>query len=78
MGRLADQVSDLESECDELNGQVSSLEQSLDEVEQELEATVNDLNKANEFIEWVKLAYPVIIKDYECVKLIDEVANEHS
>ena len=78
MGRLADQVSDLESECDELNGQVSSLEQSLDEVEGELEEKINELEKAKEFIEWVKLAYPVIIKDYECVKVIEEKANERS
>ena len=36
MGRLADEVAEMESERDELEGQVSSLEQSLDEVEGEI------------------------------------------
>ena len=78
MGRLADEIAEMESECDELKGQLSSLEQSLDEVEAELEEKINQVNELKAFYEWVKLAYPVIIKDYECVKLIDEVANEHS
>lgn len=75
---LGEMVSEMEQDLEHYKGECVSLEQSLDEVEAELEAVTNDLNKANEFIEWVKLAYPVIIKDYECVKLIDEVANEHS
>lgn len=75
---LGEMVSEMEQDLEHYKGECISLEQSLDEVEQELEATVNDLNKANEFIEWVKLAYPVIIKDYESVKVIEEVAHEHS
>lgn len=75
---LADMVAELEEDCEQLKGEVRSLEQSLDEVEMELEDVTNQLHKLQEFRKWVELAYPVIIKDYESVKLIEEVANEHS
>jgi len=78
MGRLADQVSDLESECDELEGQVSSLEDEVNELEGQLELANDGVKKLQEFYDWVALAYPEIIKDYGCVKLIEEKANECS
>jgi predicted nuclease with TOPRIM domain len=75
MGRLADQVSDLEQECDDLKEANTSLEQSLDEVEGELEEVTNRVSDLQEFYDWVLLAYPEIIKDYGCVKIIEEKAN---
>ena len=75
---LGDMVLELEDDYERLKAECRGLEQSLDEVEGELEEKINELEKANEFIEWVKLAYPVIIKDYECVKVIEEKANECS
>lgn len=74
---LSDQVAELEEDCEQLKGEVRSLEQSLDEVEAELEGVTNDLHKLQEFYKWVELAYPEIVKDYGCVKIIEEVANEH-
>ena len=75
---LGDMVLELEDDYERLKAECRGLEQSLDEVEGELEEKINELEKAKEFIEWVKLAYPVIIKDYECVKVIEEKANERS
>ena len=78
MGNLGDMVSELEEDCATYKQENLDLEHQLDEVEGELEEKINELEKAKEFIEWVKLAYPVIIKDYECVKVIEEKANECS
>ena len=75
---LGEMVLELEDDYERLKAECRGLEQSLDEVEGELEEQINQVNELKAFYEWVKLAYPVIIKDYECVKLIDEVANEHS
>ena len=78
MGNLGDMVSELEQDCATYKQENLDLEHQLDEVEGQLEEQINQVNELKAFYEWVKLAYPVIIKDYECVKLIDEVANEHS
>lgn len=75
---LSDQVAELEDDCERLKDEVRCLEENLNEVEQDLETTENELSKLRDFYKWVELAYPVIIKDYESVKLIEEVANEHS
>ena len=72
---LGEMVSEMEQDLEHYKGECISLEQSLEEVEVELEATVNDLNQANEFIEWVKLAYPDIAEEFKCVDLVKEKAN---
>ena len=75
---LGDMVLELEDDYEQLKKECHGLEQSLDEVEMELEEKINEVNKLKEFYDWVILAYPVIIKDYECVKVIEEKANERS
>ena len=72
---LADDVEVLEGNYEELKLECRSLEESLNEVEGELEDVTNQLARANEFKEWVQLVYPEIIRDYESVKIIEEVAN---
>ena len=72
---LGELVAELEDDFERLKAECRSLEENLDEVEGELEEVTNQLTKLQEFYKWVELAYPVIIKDFECVKLIDEVAN---
>ena len=51
------------------------MEEHLDDVEQDLETTIQQRNKLQEFRDWVELAYPVVVKDYESVKVIEEMAN---
>lgn len=72
---LADDVQVLEDNYDELRQECRGLEESLAECEGELEDMINQRNKYQEFYDWVLLAYPVVVKDYESVKLIEEVAN---
>lgn len=74
---LGEQVSELEEDCEQLKGEVSSLEESLCEVEGELEDMVNQRDRLQAFYTWVELAYPVVVKDYQSVKLIEEIAHEH-
>ena len=75
---LGDQVAELEHDFERAKDENRVLECDLAELEGELEDVTNQLNKLKEFKNWVELAYPVIVKDYESVKLIEEVANEHS
>ena len=75
---LGDQVAELEHDFERAKHENRVLECDLAELEGELEDVTNQLHKLQEFKEWVELAYPVIVKDYESVKLIEEVANEHS
>jgi uncharacterized protein YlxW (UPF0749 family) len=72
---LADDVAELEENYDNLKSEVRVLEESLDEVEGELEEVTNERNKLQAFYDWVLLAYPVVVKDYESVKVIEEMAN---
>lgn len=72
---LADDVADLEESYEQARQDCRHLEEQLDEVEMELEDVTNQLTKANEFRDWVQLVYPEIIRDYESVKIIEEVAN---
>jgi hypothetical protein len=72
---LADDVAELEENYDNLKSEVRVLEESLDEVEGELEQVVNERDKLQAFYDWVLLAYPVVVKDYESVKVIEEMAN---
>lgn len=75
---LADDVAELEESYEQARQDVRSLEESLDEVEGQLELANDEVNKLKEFRDWVELAYPVVVKDYESVKLIEEKAHEHS
>lgn len=75
---LGEMVLELEDDFERLKDECRNLEQSVDEVESELEDVTNQLNKANEFREWVQLVYPEIVRDYESVKVIEEIAHEHS
>jgi chromosome segregation ATPase len=72
---LSEMVAELEDDYESIKSECRGLEESLDEVEGELEDMINQRNKMQEFYDWVSLAYPVIIKDYESVKLIEEKAN---
>jgi predicted nucleic acid-binding Zn-ribbon protein len=72
---LADDVAELEENYDNLKSEVRVLEESLDEVEMELEDVTNQLTKFKEFRTWAELVYPEIVRDYESVKVIEEVAN---
>ena len=75
---LSEMVAELEDDLERLQSDNRGLEESLDECEGELEDMTNQRNKYQEFYDWVREAYPVIVKDYESVKLIEEVAHEHS
>jgi phage shock protein A len=56
----------------------SDMEEQLDDVEQDLETTIQQRNKLQEFYDWAKEVYPEIVRDYESVKVIEEIAHEHS
>lgn len=74
---LSEDVAELEEGYEALKEEVRMLEENLNEVEQDLEDAENELTKLREFKEWVEQAYPVVAKDYGCVKIIEEVAHEH-
>lgn len=74
---LSEDVAELEEGYESLKEEVRMLEENLNEVEQDLEDAENELSKLRDFKAWVDLAYPVVVKDYESVKLIEEVAHEH-
>ncbi len=75
---LGDQVAELEDDFERLKNDNRGLEEALYDCEQDLEVAIQQRDQLQEFKNWVELAYPVIVKDYESVKLIEEVANEHS
>ena len=75
---LSEQVYELETDVQSLKDEVRSLEENLTEVEDELEDVTNDKNELQKFYFWVREVYPEIIKDYGCVKIIEEKANECS
>jgi DNA repair exonuclease SbcCD ATPase subunit len=75
MGSLADLVSELEDDHESTRQECRHLEEQLEDVEQDLETKIQQLNQLQAFKDWVALAYPVVVKDYECVKVIEEVAN---
>ena len=79
---LADDVAELEESYEAVREELrnaedrcSDMEQQLDDVEQDLETTINQRNKLQEFYDWAKEVYPEIVKDYDSVKIIEEVAN---
>lgn len=72
---LSEQVYELEDNYEELRTECRGLEESLSEVEGELEDMINQRDKLQEFYTWVEMAYPEIVKDYGCVKIIEEVSH---
>ena len=68
MGNLGDMVSELEQDCATYKQENLDLEHQLDDMEQDFETMTQQRNKLQEFYDWVKEVYPVIIKDYESVK----------
>jgi len=78
MGNLGDMVSELEQDCATYKQENLDLEHQLDEVEGQLEEVTNDKNELQKFYFWVREVYPEIVKDYGCVKIIEEKANECS
>jgi TolA-binding protein len=72
---LSEQVYELEDNYEELKTNNRQLEEQLDDVETQLEDVTNERNQLQAFKDWVALAYPVVVRDYESVKVIEEVAN---
>jgi chromosome segregation ATPase len=72
---LSEMVSELEDDYESIKSECRGLEESLNECEGELEDMINQRNKYQEFYDWVREAYPEIVKDYGCVKVIEEVAH---
>jgi septal ring factor EnvC (AmiA/AmiB activator) len=72
---LGEMVQELEEDYDSVRQDCKNLEDQLDDVEHQLEDVTNQLNELQAFKNWVLLAYPVVVKDYECVKVIEEMAN---
>jgi predicted nucleic acid-binding Zn-ribbon protein len=72
---LGDQVLEMEDDYERLKTDVRSMEEELNDLEQDLETKIQQLNELQAFRDWVEMAYPVVVKDYESVKLIEEVAN---
>lgn len=75
MSSLGEMVQELEDDYDSVRQDCKHLEDQLDDVEHQLEDERNQRNKLQEFYDWVALAYPVVVKDYESVKVIEEMAN---
>ena len=72
---LGELVSELEQDYESLKQECRQIEEQLDELEGQLEQMVDERDKFKEFREWVELVYPEIVKDFNSVKIIEEVAN---
>lgn len=72
---LGEMVAELEDDYESVKQDCRHLEEQLEDVEVQLEDMTNQRNKYQAFYDWVLLAYPVVVKDYESVKLIEEMAN---
>ena len=72
---LADQVEELENDVMSLRDELDRTDTELNEVVRELEDMTCRHDELLAFKTWVELAYPVVVKDYESVKIIEEVAN---
>jgi hypothetical protein len=75
MSSLGEMVEEMESDYENLKVEMRHLEEQFDDVEAQLEDTTNKLNQLQAFYTWVEMAYPEVVKDYGCVKIIEEVAN---
>jgi hypothetical protein len=72
---LGEMVEEMESDYENLKVEMRHLEEQFDDVEHQLEDERNERNKLQAFRDWVEMAYPEVVKDYGCVKVIEEVAN---
>ena len=72
---LSEDVAELEDDYESIKQDCRHLEEQLEDVETQLEDATNQLTKLKEFYTWVELVYPEIVKDYDSVKIIEEVAN---
>jgi chromosome segregation ATPase len=79
---LSEEVYELEESYEAVRAELrnaeercSDMEQQLDDVEGELEQVMNERDKLQAFYTWVELAYPVVVKDFNSVKVIEEMAN---
>jgi chromosome segregation ATPase len=72
---LSEAVAELEEDCESLKHECVSLEESLTDVEQDLEVVTQQRDRLQAFYTWVELAYPVVVKDFNSVKVIEEMAH---
>ncbi len=72
---LSEDVAELEDDYESIKQDCRHLEEQLEDVETQLEDATNQRDRLQAFYTWVELAYPVVVKDYQSVKLIEEVAN---
>jgi len=79
---LSEQVYELEESYQAVRQELRNaedrcvdMEQQLDDVEQDLETMINQRDKLQEFYDWAKEVYPEIVRDYDSVKVIEEMAN---
>jgi chromosome segregation ATPase len=72
---LADDIAELEDDYESIKQDCRHLEEQLEDVETQLEDVTNERDGLLAFKTWVELAYPVVVKDYDSVKVIEEVAN---
>lgn len=72
---LSEQVYELEDDYESVKQDCRQLEEQLDDVETQLEDATNQRNELQAFKDWVEMAYPEVVKDYGCVKVIEEVAH---
>jgi predicted nucleic acid-binding Zn-ribbon protein len=75
VSELEQDYENLKQECRQIEERCDDMEQQLDDVEQDLETTIQQRDKLQEFRTWAELVYPEIVRDYESVKVIEEVAN---
>ena len=72
---LSEHVAELEDDYESVKQDCRQLEEQLDDVETQLEDATNQRNELQAFKDWVEMAYPEVVKDYGCVKVIEEVAH---
>jgi predicted nucleic acid-binding Zn-ribbon protein len=79
---LSEEVYELEESYEAVRAELrnaeercSDMEEQLDDVEQDLETTIQQRNKLQEFYDWAKEVYPEIVRDFNSVKVIEEMAN---
>jgi chromosome segregation ATPase len=72
---LSEDVAELEDDYESVKQDCRQLEEQLDDVETQLEDATNQRNELQAFKDWVEMAYPEVVKDYGCVKVIEEVAH---
>ena len=75
MSNLGEMVEEMESDYENLKVEMRNLEEQMDDLDTQLEDATNQRNELQAFKDWVEMAYPEVVKDYGCVKVIEEVAH---